>query len=825
MDMKSSFKAFTLLIILLLLSIPVLQAKIWVDEHRPPDVSDRKWSSLKAVVKQAKLLPIPAEVGGEGSVFGKSVFIEGDRALVGGPETAGSGAVYVYDFDGVSWQESAILVPLDGFPEDNFGISLSLSGNMALIGAYKDDDNGFFEVGSAYVFEFDGLNWSQSEKLMASDGAPNDFFGYSVSLSGNRALIGSYRDSDSGNRSGSAYIFDFDGKNWNQNAKLVANDADSGDYFGYSVSLSGNRALIGSKNDDGVVGTTGSAFIFDFNGDAWVQSAKLFGDDGEYEDYFGHSVSLFGNRALIGAYGDDGIHTDIGSAYEFKFDGLVWAQTVKLLPEDGESYEGFGYSVSISGDRAAVGAIGNNSSLESTSVYIFDFDGANWVQESKLVAADGDIRFAQSVSLSGDRVMVGAYGDASAGYNSGAAFMYGFDGLNWSETQKLTARAGAPNAYFGMSLSMSGDRVLIGAANDKNNAGLKVGAAYIYDFNDENWSLTTKLLAEDVVEHDRFGVSVSLSGDRALIGAIDNGFGVYSGSAYVYDYDGISWTQSAKLVAEDADEYGFFGSSVSLSGDRILIGSYGNGEFGDSSGAAYVFDFDNLNWSQTDKLTPFGIESGDLFGYSVSVLGNRVLVGSRDDDINGDIRAGSAYIFDYDDGFWNQSAKLTANDGNNFFQFGSSVSLSHDRALVGAPSAFGADFDSGAAYVFQFNGFSWNQSAKLIAGDGSEYDLFGNSVSLSDDRALVGAEGISSGIGFIDRGAAYLYDFNGTDWIQSKKMIADDGAYRDNFGSSVSLFDNQALIGAPLDDDRGLNSGSAYVIDVTDLIYRNGFDE
>lgn len=175
------------------------------DQHRPDDVDDKKWSSLKAAVQEAKLLPESAGIGGVYSEFGASVSVDGNRVLVGAPGMVGSGAAVVLSYDGNNWQEEAVLIPDDGEDGDNFGGSVSLSGDRALVGAYLDDNNGYY-TGSVYLFDFNGNSWAQSHMLTADDGAAYDYFGRSVSLSGDRALIGAQGNDDIGNESGSAYV-------------------------------------------------------------------------------------------------------------------------------------------------------------------------------------------------------------------------------------------------------------------------------------------------------------------------------------------------------------------------------------------------------------------------------------------------------------------------------------------------------------------------------------------------------------------------------------------------------------------------------------------
>jgi len=335
-------------------------------------------------------------------------------------------AVYPLTVDPLCFVEQAKLLASNGAASDWFGYSVSLSGDTALVGAYQDDDNGSAS-GSAYVFVRTGTSWAQEAKLLAGDGAPGDHFGYSVSLSGDTALVGAVHDDDNGSNSGSAYVFARSGTSWTQEAKLLAGDGAPGDRFGWSVSLSGDTALVGAifAADSGL--ESGSAYVFARSGTSWTQEAKLLAGDGAAVDAFGYSVSLSGDMALVGAPDDDDSGSESGSAYVFVRSGTSWTQEAKLLAGDGAPGDRFGYSVSLSGDTALVGAPDDDDSgSESGSAYEFARSGTNWTQEAKLLAGDGAVfdYFGYSVSLSGDTALVGAYLDDDHGTDSGSAYVF-----------------------------------------------------------------------------------------------------------------------------------------------------------------------------------------------------------------------------------------------------------------------------------------------------------------------------------------------------------------------------------------------------------------
>jgi len=392
----------------------------------------------------------------------------------------------------IIFTETKLLALDDGLAGDNFGINISLSGDTALIGAPGVDDLGS-RSGAAYVFVRDDGMWTEEEKLLASDGMAGDLFGGTVSLSGDIALIGVRGDDDpiaGTNNSGSAYVFVRDDGMWTQEAKLTASDAASGDAFGRGVSIDGDTALIGAPG--GFFGSvTGSAYVFVRDDGMWTQVAKLLATDGMANDQFGRNVSVTASSAataLIGAPGG-GFQTRFGLAYVFVGDDGMWTQEAKFTAGiDATVGDRFGFNVSIDGDTALIGAIEENDPVGSGSAYVFvrnDDDSSDdgiWTQEAKLLATDGmtgDL-FGFGVSVRDDTALVGAILDSDAGFGTGSAYLFVRDDGMWTQEAKLTASDGAGFDLFGYSVSISDDTILIGAwLND--DKGTSSGSAYIFE--------------------------------------------------------------------------------------------------------------------------------------------------------------------------------------------------------------------------------------------------------------------------------------------------------------------------------------------------------
>ena len=316
--------------------------------------------------QQAKLTASDAATS---DYFGYSTSLssDGNTAIVGAhAKKSSTGAAYIFTRSGTTWSQQAKLTASDAATSDFFGVSVSISsdGNTAIVGAHAKNSY----TGAAYIFTRSGTTWTQQAKPTASDAATSDYFGTSTSLSsdGNTAIVGAHAKNSN---TGAVYIFTRSGTTWTQQAKLTASDGATNDYFGWSVSLSsdGNTAIVGAygKNSN-----TGAAYIFTRSGSTWSQQAKLTASDGAGGDNFGTSTSLSsdGNTAIVGA---NGKNSATGAAYIFTRSGTTWSQQAKLTASDGAGGDYFGQSVSLSsdGNTSIVGAHGKNSGTGAAYIY------------------------------------------------------------------------------------------------------------------------------------------------------------------------------------------------------------------------------------------------------------------------------------------------------------------------------------------------------------------------------------------------------------------------------------------------------------------------
>ncbi|MHC5113592.1 MAG: FG-GAP repeat protein [Planctomycetota bacterium] len=374
------------------------------------------------------------------------------------------------------------LLASDGASGDNYGNSVSVSGTAVVIGAPMDNDHGS-DSGSAYVCRFDGTSWSQETKLTAPDGAAGDEFGVSVGLAGNIAVVGSWMDDDLGSMSGAAYVFRYSGTSWVQEAKLTAPDGAASQMFGGAVAVSGTTVVVGAMGDAQNGSYAGAGYVFVRSGGAWIFDQKLVASDGQNLDFLGCAAAIEGESIILGAYGEDDGGSLAGAAYVFGRASGTWAQESKLVAADATAGTRFGTSVGISGSAAVVGAPEEGSNgTDSGAAYVFRSSGDGWIQETKLTASDGTgfDEFGTSVAISGDRVLVGSHQHDVGLPDTGAAYLYGYDSTGWTEQTALVS----PSAYyldnFGNSVALSDECAVAGALFD-DDSGNNAGSAFVFE--------------------------------------------------------------------------------------------------------------------------------------------------------------------------------------------------------------------------------------------------------------------------------------------------------------------------------------------------------
>jgi hypothetical protein len=561
------------------------------------------------------------------------------------------------------------------------------------------------------------------------------------------------------------------------------------------VTVDGNIIIVGARQDDTKGTNSGAVYVFGWNSTTWEEQQKLTASDGLAYDFFGCALALESDILIVGAYGDDTNGSQAGAAYVFNWNGSSWVERQKILAAGAVSR--LGASVAVQGDNLVLGAPfqSNVNGDGAGSAYVFSWSGSSWVQQEYLVASNGTdyANFGDAVAIRGDTIVVGSPQpytiiDPKVYRGNGAAFLFKLNGATWNEQAWFGPTKVSPSDGFGTLVALEGDRLVVGGDD-----GTTYGKAWVFHWDGSDWASQQKLAASDGATDDYFGNSVAINGNTIVVGA------EAAEAAYVFHWDGSEWTEQAKCTASDAATTGNtgFGYSVAIDGDTIVVGTYGGA-------GAYVFKWNGSSWAEQAKL----IDSSSAGG-AVAIDGTTIVVGDRWDDNERGNRAGAAYVFVWDGSAWSQQAKLIASDGVLMNRFGGAVAI-EGNTLVVATDPFSHER---AAYVFTRAGTSWTEQTKLTDSGGDPLDYNHPSVSISGDTIVIGADGWGAA-GQNVPGKTHIFQRNGTTWSEMQVLSSSDGEAGDSFGESVAVDGTRVVIGADQDDNVNLEgAGAAYVFD------------
>ncbi|KAJ5076433.1 hypothetical protein M0811_06433 [Anaeramoeba ignava] len=908
--------------------------------------------------------------------FGSSFSLAGNILVIGAyyanvGENDEQGKVYVFENNGTFWNQKQILIASDGESSDNFGTSVSISNDSSsiLVGSPYASVLVADSQGKAYIFESNGTLWNEYQILFASDGESQNYFGWSVAISNdsNFCLIGCPGATVGDNFSqGKTYVFENNGTYWNQKQTLIASDGNLDDEFGDSVSISGNYSLIGTPQAN--VGSNiyqGKAYIFQFSFPAVniVNCSSLFSsfecfwnqinstlNDIEYQINYQNEIenweliqSPILNQNILYQIFNSSIYSNITGNVDYSIQikscitltqicGNFSNQinlTTRIDSVKNLNYKSYSNSIQLNWNYPNVPII---NSIPKLNHYIISYQILNSNQSTNISISNSSTSFQINNLTSLTNYLISIYScrnEECFGNDKGEIstiqiqtkqqttssskskttiivlstvipiiviisiiliiflikkkktknenkfkpttdqgdkrkkkkkiflqiFFLNFSKKNqkkfyffiffnfyflkffsifkfenenefdWIQKEILIANDGEDYDWFGNSIDIKGNICVIGS-DATVGSNLYQGKAYIYENNGTNWNLIQILIASDGEENDEFGSSVSISNDGKfiLIGAFYAYVGNHQeqGKSYIFENNGTFWNQKKILISSDGQAHDRFGTSVSISNDQrfILIGA-SNAKVGNNSqqqGKAYIFQNNGTFWNQSQILIASDGKEADWFGYSVSISDDSsfLLIGASNADVENNYYQGKAYIFQNNGTFWNQFQVLIASDGEIYDNFGTSVSISNDFAVIGSPQAsVGNNSQQGKAYIFQNNGTNWNQKQILIASDGKDFDEFGTSVSISNDSSLIliGSPYYPI-LGNISQGKVYIFQNNETFWNLIQILIANDEEYYDEFGVSVSISNDFIAIGASW-ADVGNNEyqGKAYVFE------------
>ena len=762
--------------------------------------------------------------------FGNSVDISGNYAVVGAPNDdtnfTDAGSAYIYNAT-----TGSLLFTLNnptGAVSDFFGASVAVSGNYAVISS-EEDDTGALNTGSAYIYNV--TTGALLYTLNNPSPTMNDYFGTSIKVSGDYAIISSPdNDPSSISNAGSVYIY-----NVTTGVLVYTLDNPSptaSDWFGSSVAISGNYAAVGTANDDTGASNAGTVYVYNVTTGALLRTIN--NPIPTANDYFGTSVSLSGNYLLVGTPNDDIGGTDTGTVYVYDVTTGQLLKTINNPSPTASDY--FGFSTAISGNNIVISSyFDDTGATDAGTIYTYT------LSEETDIVDYSDSSFAVTVNLatnsvSGSHASSTAFGDTISGFEgiyggSGDDSLTGDGNVNIlvgrAGNDTLIGGLGADIAVGGINtslsitynnpnptisdrfgfrtgVSLSGNYSIIGASEDDAGAA-NAGRAYI--FNATTGSLLFTLSNPAAASNDLFGISVAIFGNYAVVGAdADNAGASDAGSAYVYNVTTGALVYTFNNPAPAVADY--FGNAVAVSGIYAAVAAAGNNS---AAGSVYIYDLTTGSLAQTINNPTPSASFAEYFGNSVAISGENVLISAFDE--TGAIDTGSVYVYNARTGSLLHTLNNPTPAESDWF--GESVGVSGDYAIIGAPNDDTSFTDSGAAYIYNIKTGALVHTLNNPSAAANDY--FGDAVAISEKYAVVGAWGDDTGAS--NAGTVYVYDVvTGTllATINNPSATADD-----NFGFAVSISGNKILISCDLDDAGASDSGTVYqytIDEQTDII-------
>lgn len=759
-------------------------------------------------------------IGGGGQLLGTAVAVSGNFVAVGAPGDTGR-FVVVSEFDGGSWNIVDTFNPSLATAGE-FGSAIALCDGDLYVGAPGDDTNG---VNAGAVFRYPDLDEGDEERLIPDGVSALDLFGSSIACDDGVVVISAPHDDPAGARSGSAYVYSFVGETLYERSQLTSPDGAAYDLFGADVAVQDGRAVIGAPVDCRDVGAVyvfedfGDApkrAVFPRDGDDVVVSGeRTFASDGdlgavlirtsggvEWVDVYHRTAGAWIQRTRVEV--DDATTIDVsngrifvawddGSEPEvYRWDGSsLNAETLDVLGLTGTP------SLSADGDTFALGIPEDNAG--DGSVTIFTRSGTHWsIQQTIDGAAGLDDEFGTSVSLDGDSLMVGAP-DLIGSDSPGSASVYLRSAGTWSLDQTFSpaSLSGLFDAGFGRRVRMD-DEIALGSTDG--------GPVFVY---------RDGLAAADWTEEDEiptngasdFGTEIDFVGGLAAIATGDDSVEHWEAKNGVWEIQG-----EFEPLPEDSNPFGH----------GIHIGG-GLGDFDFEIGVwafdkVCLFDQDLVDPTpdvgDLDELDSTHVSSGDLFGTSSALAGDIGLVGAPGGTGGGVPSAGTVCVYDGSTGVFLAAGELAADTPIAGDEFGFSVATDGTKIVVGAP---GTNSDEGSITVFSHDGNGWVVEATLVAPEVDPGDRFGAAVDIDGDRIIVGAPEHTANT--YQSGAAFLYLFDGTDWNYEERELPYNARNGDHFGAAVSIDGTMAVIGAPDKEFYGDTSGTAYLVAATTRWY------
>lgn len=769
-------------------------------------------TTVSSILEEEKLIDNDnVGVAATNANFGAIIAVNGNTLTVASPY---KGDVSVFNYIGNTWEfQTAFNVtkpPQDlGQVIDSTITSIAIDGNRIAVGSAHSLKSGV-RSGSVDVFELQNTDWIRTATLRATNPESQSHFGKSVALSGNNLLIGAPLSDNFDLNAGAVFFFKFENGTWTENQIFKANDTQSSDQFGLSVSIYDNTLVVGAPFNNYNASVTGSAYVFDFDGINFTETQKLTGNSSAADSQFGSSVSINSSNIIIGAkYGFNDLAIRTGSAYIFGFDSVNWVLEDKVFAAQENSQ--FGDSVSIFPNFAVIGAIGSFNA--SSGAFIFEKNNLNWnfkqwLQEENVSAV---------ASNSTDSIILGLPFYDNQYLNEGALEIYTLNGGTWANNQQIRSlQNGVEGDRFGASLSVLTDKMLIGVPDD-NPLGSQTGTVKEFIKTNGDWAQNQIISPNNLNDGDNFGYELILNNQEAFISATgDDTNGQDSGAVYYFIKNGNDWIETQKIITSDGTADDNFGSEMSSFGNNLSISSNLNNN---ENSYVYIFTYSGGVWSEQQKL--LSGQNDDNFGFKTMMTSDSIFISAPKDN--------RIYIYQLDNETWNLQETIEIPVGDFGSEFGASMTIENNNLIVTSQKPV---FNIGGfrslyyyIHIFSLDNGQWinlNSLEQLVSPNSSGPDFV--DLSIENNKVVMSTHSFEN-TSFLYQSQIYFYELNNQQ-ISLIKKYSDWSIDSDNTKMPALISDNYTYIGNTSDSINGKNSGSVRVFDLDppDNIFSNGFE-
>ena len=723
-----------------------------------------------------------------------------------------------------SAQPATDLFPVEPGVNTERGFAVALDGDLLAVGAPLDDENGR-DAGAVYVFRWESSSWEQEAKLTGDDvpgAGPALRFGSAVALRGGILAVGALGE-------GAVYVFEETEFGWIRQAKLTDPAGNGAGTFGRAVAVDGGRLAVAAVNPHG----RAAGAVYLYAGAPWTAPPQRF-RSAQARERFGQALSLAGDLLVVGAPGHSrGAESYAGAAHVFRLGGGAPVKIARLTADDGRDGDQLGAAVATDGTTVVLGApTADGERSNSGAAYVSTCEAATCTAPDRLTGAEpaADAMLGFSVAVDEDLLVAGAHGFARPGEPGGLRVFRGA-GASWTE-EAVPAVPRPGNAeerdLVGFAVALDGSRA-VAAAVLGDQGGAAAGAVWSFMFDpEEGWREEAEAVARDpllrpvdLAATARFGVSVAATEEYLVVGALREPGDPSAGAVYVYRRAGLGWRQEARLtspVGEDAPDG--FGTSVATDGTLLLVAA----PFGVTSDLisgsvtipprAYLFSRSSRGWRPEVDFNPDSPSPGEVFGASLAVEGDVVVIGAPSP-----VARGGVYIAEREAGVWFHKAFLAAAVPEPGDGFGTAVALRQGVLAIGAPGTPGEIVvfsrkgepavvapAPGAVYVARRQQGVWSASLRLPSPPLSTADRLGASVALGDGVLAIGAPGREDG-----EGSVLVYGESGPSWGLEQEVVGSTSARE--FGAAVALLDDRLAVGAPGESGEDDEPGRAYLFE------------